>query len=461
MVSSVAWLVAVVSLAIAIRFRSFWSKSLGRLPPGPTGLSLLGNINDVPPPASRSIFIGLSIKTHGPISSVTVLGQTMVLVHDKTIALELLEKRSVIHSGRPSLKFGFYMVGWIDTLSSLPNNDTHRLYRKILYGYKLDSHAPDPLISLADLAMDQSSQATVPGRWLVDIFPILAHAPEWLPGANFKKTARLWKKTLMSCVNTPYNFAKENKYDDSAAMSFVSRAISQAKIDNGSSWLTDEQEHAIKWSAVSLYTGGEDTSAITSDAFFLSMSIFPEVQRMAQEELDRVVGTRRLPTFGDREQLPYINALVMEALRWHPIAPMGLPHTSDSEDTIDGQRIPKGSLILPNPERYLEPYNEPLPTDVVFKFGRRICPGRALADSPLFLTFAQALAVFVIRPAAKNSGEEIINVHTIRPGLVAALDPFEVTIRPRSEAHAAMIEQLSGKYPAAESDAKYIQGMMS
>jgi hypothetical protein len=43
---------------------------------------------------------------------------------------------------------------------------------------------------------------------------------------------------------------------------------------------------------------------------------FGHVQRNAQEEIDRIVGTDRLPTFEDRKNLLYINTLIKEALRW-------------------------------------------------------------------------------------------------------------------------------------------------
>lgn len=54
------------------------------------------------------------------------------------------------------------------------------------------------------------------------------------------------------------------------------------------------------------------------------MLLYPEVAKKAQAELDFVVGTDRLPTFEDRENLPYVNAIVKETIRWHPVAPMGL-----------------------------------------------------------------------------------------------------------------------------------------
>lgn len=84
------------------------------------------------------------------------------------------------------------------------------------------------------------------------------------------------------------------------------------------------------------------------ETFFLAMTLFPEVQRKAQEEIDRVLGPGRLPTVADRSRLPYIDAIVKEVLRWHPVAPMGIPHMSVEGDMWEGFYIPKGSLIMPN-----------------------------------------------------------------------------------------------------------------
>ena len=57
--------------------------------------------------------------------------------------------------------------------------------------------------------------------------------------------------------------------------------------------------------------------------FFLAMTLFPEAQRTAQAELDSVIGGDRLPTLRDREELPYMEALVKEVLRWQPVTPIG------------------------------------------------------------------------------------------------------------------------------------------
>jgi cytochrome P450 len=78
------------------------------------------------------------------------------------------------------------------------------------------------------------------------------------------------------------------------------------------------------------------------------MALYPEVQQKAQEEIERVIGPYKLPTFNDRERLPYIDAVVKETLRWHPVAPLAIPHAATEDDIYEGYFIPKGSLILAN-----------------------------------------------------------------------------------------------------------------
>ena len=54
------------------------------------------------------------------------------------------------------------------------------------------------------------------------------------------------------------------------------------------------------------------------------MALHPHVLKRAQEEVDRVIGKDRLPTFEDRENLPYVNALCKEVFRWENVVPAGL-----------------------------------------------------------------------------------------------------------------------------------------
>lgn len=78
------------------------------------------------------------------------------------------------------------------------------------------------------------------------------------------------------------------------------------------------------------------------------MAMHPDKQRMAQEELDRVVGKDRLPNFSDYDQLPYVRAIVKEVLRWHIVSPLGLPHVSLEDDVYEGYFIPAGTIVNTN-----------------------------------------------------------------------------------------------------------------
>jgi len=53
------------------------------------------------------------------------------------------------------------------------------------------------------------------------------------------------------------------------------------------------------------------------------MTMYPDAQIRGQEELDRVIGTDRLPDFKDRPRLPFMEALFLETMRWHPVGPLG------------------------------------------------------------------------------------------------------------------------------------------
>ena len=89
------------------------------------------------------------------------------------------------------------------------------------------------------------------------------------------------------------------------------------------------------------------------------MSLFPDVQRKAQEEIDRVLGSPVLPTAADKPRLPYVEALVKETLRWHVIAPIGVPHRTDEDDLVGGYLIPKNATLLPNIWYDQSPLNDP------------------------------------------------------------------------------------------------------
>jgi len=508
-------------LKILLRFR----RNRPPLPPGPKGLPIIGNLNDLPKPGQFEAHHWVKHKDqYGPISSVTVLGQTIVILNDSKFAYELFENRSAIHSSRSNQVMVGELMGWENTLVFVPHSSRFRAYRKkmarifgsktaaaqfydmqeaevahfllrlldrpeelndhirneagslilqIIYGYTTKPHGSDPLVEIATKALDTFIQAAVPGAFVVDVVPFLKYLPDWFPGTKFKQTAREWGGLLSELCDKPYKLVKRRMAEGKQKNSYLSQLLEQGEADA-------EEALVNKWSSASLYSGGADTTVSSIASFFLAMTLYPEAQRKAQEEIDRVVGTTRLPTFDDRPNLPYVDALVKEVLRWNPIAPMGVPHTSIKDDICEGYFIPKGSMVLPNiwwfthdpaiypdpmtfnPDRFLSPTGEidgpvsqPDPHKIVFGFGRRVCPGQILAINSIFLNVVQSLAVFKISKPVQN-GKTVEPVAKFQPGFISHPAPFQTSIRPRSPEHAAQIRALETLYPWTEGDAKLL-----
>ncbi|KAG6895729.1 hypothetical protein C0992_012999 [Termitomyces sp. T32_za158] len=186
---------------------------------------------------------------------------------------------------------------------------------RITYGYKVKEN-DDIFVDLANKSMAQFSVATTPGGFMVDVLPQLRHVPAWFPGASFKRQAKEWAATLLETVETPFSFVKNEMAAGTAPISFVSSLMAGKDVDH-------EEEFDIKWSALSLYAGGADTTVSAIYSFFLAMALTPEVMRKAQAEIDSVVGSDRLPTLKDRQYLPYVDALTKEVFRWNVVAPLG------------------------------------------------------------------------------------------------------------------------------------------
>jgi cytochrome P450 len=82
-------------------------------------------------------------------------------------------------------------------------------------------------------------------------------------------------------------------------------------------------------------------------AFFLLMTLYPEIQATAKAEINAVVGDDRLPTLADRDRLPYVCALISEVFRYSLV--VATPARLCSADDFYGKYfIPKGSYIFPN-----------------------------------------------------------------------------------------------------------------
>lgn len=222
----------------------------------------------------------------------------------------------------------------------------------------------------------------------------------------------------------------------------------------------ESYEYVIKCATGTAFSAGHDTTSATIQTFFLAMVKYPEVQKLAQGEIDRVIGAARLPDLDDEAQLPFVTAVLYEVLRWRPVVPLGLSHRSIQDDEYDGYHIPAGSIVVSNiwailhdentypdperfdPHRFLNPdgsLNARVPRpDATFGFGRRICLGRYFALHSLWMALANILAAFRIEKAVDEDGRVVEPSGEFEGNFIISPAPFKAIIRPRSAAAAEL-----------------------
>jgi hypothetical protein len=84
----------------------------------------------------------------------------------------------------------------------------------ITYGYTVADNN-DSYVALADAAVHPLSRAGIFGTYLVDYIPILKHVPSWMPGASFKRQARVWRRLAREVLESQFNIVKENMVSQS------------------------------------------------------------------------------------------------------------------------------------------------------------------------------------------------------------------------------------------------------
>ncbi|PSR74371.1 hypothetical protein PHLCEN_2v9879 [Hermanssonia centrifuga] len=252
------------------------------------------------------------------------------------------------------------------------------LILRLAYGYKVATEQKeDPLVKIAEEAMQGFSRASEPGAFLVDTIPQLKYLPEWFPGAGFKTTARRMRKDLERLYNVPYEFVKDQMVRRTI------RLFHDPFIERGHQSL-----------------GKADDSFVSS--YLLEK------------------GT---PSPGEEELIKAAAASLYS----------GLAHRLTQGDVYRGYYFPKGTIVWANiwsmlhdekvypepsqfrPERYLDSRGALRTLDrmedpavIGFGFGRRICPGMFLALNSVFIAVAMILYVFDISKTQDENGQEIV-----------------------------------------------------
>lgn len=499
-----------IALYAAIYFYSRWTRTTKLpLPPGPPGLPILGNILDAPSNFQWKTYATWSKQYDSDVIHIRVGGQSIIGLQSLQACYDLLEKRSSDYSSRGDapmvdlmgwenrsmvlMKYGpywrahrraFHSMFNIDAVRRfLPNQTkaTNMFLRRMLtassgdlanelrymvasvvmditYGIEAQPEN-DPYVELADRVFKETAVAGLPNAYLVNIFPSLKHVPDWMPGAGFKRYANRWKKLTARMFNAPFDETVRRMATDPGLTSFVSLLLENARAKRD-----DVQEDVIKNTATLIYVGAMDTTVATLLSFTLHMLENPEVQRRAQEELDNVLEPGRLPEFGDEGRLPYVTAVVKEAMRVHPVAPMAIPHlySGKADDMYRDFTIPKGSIFIPNiwamahdetayptpcafkPERFLTTGGKldamvQDPNTFIFGFGRRICPGKHLGMASVWLTIASILRVYSIEKAQRPDGGIVEPRREYKSSLLQSPEFFECRYVPRNAEAVAIV----------------------
>ncbi|KAG8737509.1 hypothetical protein FRC10_008089 [Ceratobasidium sp. 414] len=352
----------------------------------------------MPSNREQQTFHEMSKELRSDLLSLSFFGMTVVVLNSAEAAADLLEKRANIYSNRlkPAMVASPLLVDLRDSTGLMNPSERWKKHRRIahsrlnkqvvhvfhaqqqqqaklllqrildishhvesseqvdvefdrtiastvfdlVYGYPLKD-VDDPFLIDKKTLTANLNRAVVPSNFLVNIFPVLAYVPEWLPGAGWKRTAREWREQKDHTIDDIFNWAKERV----AGVDEHSITASTLKELQASGYDQDAADDFTKNLAETLYEGATDTTKNSLLSFLLAMVLFPETQIKAQREIDAVIGVDRLPTAEDRANLPYVNALVLEVLRWQPILPLAIPHICSQDNEYRGYHIPKGAIV--------------------------------------------------------------------------------------------------------------------
>ncbi|KAI0264150.1 cytochrome P450 [Gloeopeniophorella convolvens] len=466
-------------------------------PPGPRRLPVVGNLLDVPKETPWLKYAEYG-QQYGDIICLRVFGKVIVILNSVKVVKDLFEKRGSIYSDRP-VNTMFEMMGWdlhltatrfgekfhmtrnfverglrpgeIQKYRHMQQTRTRVLLNRILerpeefeahidllqgeliltmiYGYEVRGN-DDPKLLVAQEMNRIGLPALQAGRLLVNELPFLRHIPESFSWISYKPLARAGQDIWRQVRYAPIEFVKSGMVTGDAQPSLALQNLQELQKLDASERV--KAEELLIHGLGSMYSAGADTTGSAIMAFLLAALLNPEVQRRAQAELDSVTARERLPTFEDRPSLPYTDAICKEVLRWHPVAPLAVPHATIQDDLYEGYFIPKGAIIIGNtrallqdprvypepqkfrPERFLNPNgslrDDPTPS-VAFGFGKRICPARHFVDTTLFILVASLLSVFNIERKRDSEGNLLSVEPTYALDVVRRPAQFPYCIFPR------------------------------
>ncbi|KAG1866061.1 cytochrome P450 [Suillus subluteus] len=293
---------------------------------------------------------------------------------------------------------------------------------KVAYGKNTPTSATDPQVAEVNqlIRMTRRSKILRPGAYLVNSIPWLKYLP-WYGRdlrLRFERSKKLYTDNL--------NRVKDQMHNNED----IGPSFTKYMLEN--SHLYGLTEIEIAFLAGTFLRSGSQTTSSTMCTVLMAAACFPEEQAKVQAELDAVIGRHRAPTFADQKSLPRLQAFISEALRWRPPVPDGwhlrfcfaprchnihvaaLAHRTIKDVIWENYCIPAGTTVYGNvwsisrdpdvfpepdafkPQRWIDGQGS-LRDHIklfIFGFGRRVCPGRHVANRSVFITALLILWAF-------------------------------------------------------------------
>ncbi|KAF8918429.1 cytochrome P450 [Mucidula mucida] len=448
-----------------------------RLPPGPKGWPLIGNLYDLPPSEEWIAYREFGREFNSDIIHLNLMGTSLIVVNTRDAARDLFERRSSMYSDRPPFPMLNGLVGFGWNFAFGPYGDSWREHRKLahielqsksaseryqplelrgarfllqtlmddpddfsdhirlmagkvilMFTYGIDvQSADDYYVRVSERTMQAMAATGNAGAFLVDSIPSLRYLPDWFPGAGFKKKAKEWRRSVSVMPDVSLKFTEDALAQGTARDSVASKRLSEIQEDGGSD--SEHVRDVLRNTLGTMYGAGADTTVSALRTFLLAMIENPDVLKKAQKAVTEAIGSDRLPDFSDYHQVPYIDAILCEVLRWRPVTPLAVPHSVTRDDEYNGFYIPKDAIIVGNswamlrdeavygprtdkfdPERFLKDgrLNPDIPhPNEAFGFGRRICAGQAMAEASIWITIASIVSVFDVSVYVDKDGTPI------------------------------------------------------
>lgn len=445
--------------------------------PGPEGYPLIGIGYKLPPRAP--IFFRKWALEYGDVFKIRVGWYNWVVLNTPEAIREILEKQAVVTSSKAPSPMGHDIVTGGNRMPTMPYGPHWRALRSIIRQITavpmtatfVPSQEFETKQLLFDLAIDNENQRNFyqhmrryafsiimtntfgtrvknmdhpdvknavrsqailretsrPGAFIIDEVPPLARLPKWLQPGH-KEANEAAKQVLDIKMGLWHRLEKQ--VTSGKAPHCYAREIFESRESWYAQGLTEEH---LAWVSGGLVEAGFETTAATLNSLVLHLAANQRVQSEAQEELMRVVGPNRLPTFADMPKMPYVRACVKEMLRMNPILAPGIRHYAEEDIVYKAHIIPKGTVLLANtaflhydPQRFEDPFDfmperyrnhtlyssdyaamsDPSKRDhFTFSTGRRTCPGARLAENSLDIALAGIMWAFRIRPGLTNGVE--------------------------------------------------------